>query len=331
MGAAADEPLPLVRASRRDRGRHGLRGRDVLANKGRERGGPYRGGGARDQRGTAGDHAVPRRRAPRRGYQVLERGHALSRRRSSASTHGLRPVSATRVVDAAIDRIRRFIIDNDLGAGARLPSEREFAEVLGASRPTVSQALRTLSLMGLIEIRPGSGAFVARKPATMVTASVNLMLDLEPSSADQLAQLRYWLEAAGANEAARVWAGEDLAEVEKSLRDIRASEGSTSSWMVADTAFHIAIAKASRNRYLADLFEGVHTTVLKYVYEGWVERDEVPEWLAAPSWDEIVAVHTSIFTALAERDDAALSVHLSHHHRLLLDHIAYGQAGTEKA
>lgn len=250
----------------------------------------------------------------------------VKRRPPAASAQGLQPVSVTRVVDAVIDRIRRFIIDEDLGAGARLPSEREFADVLGASRPTVSQALRALSLMGLIEIRPGAGAFVVRKPATMVTASVDLMLDLEPSSADQLAQLRYWLEAAGAAEAARVRVDADLAAVEGALADIRGSEGNTSSWVVADTAFHTAIARAARNRYLADLFEGVHTTVLSYVYERWVERDEVPQWLTTPSWDDLVAVHTSIFTALAERDEAALAAHLSRHHGLLLDHLAHGRA-----
>lgn len=56
--------------------------------------------------------------------------------------------------------------------------------------------------MGLVEIRHGSGAYVVRRPEAMVTASVNLMLDLDRQSVDHLTQLRLWLEGIGIREAA---------------------------------------------------------------------------------------------------------------------------------
>ena len=54
----------------------------------------------------------------------------------------------------------------------------------------------------LAEIRRGSGAYVVRRPETMVTASVSLMLDLDQRSVSELMQLRLWLETLGAREAA---------------------------------------------------------------------------------------------------------------------------------
>ena len=99
----------------------------------------------------------------------------------------------TRVSDEVAEEIRRLIMRENLAEGARLPSERDLAERFGASRPMVSQALRMLSLMGMVEVRRGSGAYVLRHPQAMVTASVTLMLDLDHGSVGDLAELRLWL------------------------------------------------------------------------------------------------------------------------------------------
>jgi GntR family transcriptional repressor for pyruvate dehydrogenase complex len=58
-------------------------------------------------------------------------------------------------------------VDEGLEEGARLPSERGLADRFETSRPTVNQALRRLSLMGMVDIRRGSGVYVLRKPETM--------------------------------------------------------------------------------------------------------------------------------------------------------------------
>jgi GntR family transcriptional regulator len=63
--------------------------------------------------------------------------------------------------EAARDQIVAFIAGQRLGRGARLPTERQLAETLGISRPTVRQALELLESDGLIERRQGSGTYVA--------------------------------------------------------------------------------------------------------------------------------------------------------------------------
>ena len=72
-----------------------------------------------------------------------------SPRPPAADLRGITPLNVTRLSDEVADQIRRLIISEDVAEGARLPSERDLAERFGASRPTVSQALRTLALMGL--------------------------------------------------------------------------------------------------------------------------------------------------------------------------------------
>src|SRR5215472_13788843 len=128
--------------------------------------------------------------------------HPARRRPSAVELAGIEPLVPIRRSDSVAEQIRELIISERIAEGARLPPERELAIRFGASRPTVSQALRSLSLMGLVEIRHGSGAYVIRRPETMVAASVNLMLELDRRSVDHLMRLRLWLETIGASEAA---------------------------------------------------------------------------------------------------------------------------------
>src|ERR1700758_3770295 len=147
------------------------------------------------------------------------------------------PVRVTRLSDELAGQIRRLIVSDDVAEGARLPSERELAERFGASRPTVSQALRTLSLMGLVEIRRGSGAYVLRRPETMVTASVNLMLDLDEHSLDHLMQLRLWLEPLGVEHAATrepPLSGREADGILAALERLGEAAGDPAKWIAED-------------------------------------------------------------------------------------------------
>ena len=78
-----------------------------------------------------------------------------TRRSQPVDLPGIRPVLLPRVSDEVAEQIRRLIVGEQLAEGARLPAERELADRFEVSRPMVSQALRMLALMGLIEIRRG--------------------------------------------------------------------------------------------------------------------------------------------------------------------------------
>jgi GntR family transcriptional repressor for pyruvate dehydrogenase complex len=245
------------------------------------------------------------------------------RRRSSPSRaavidlRGITPLPVTRLSDDVADQIRRLIINENVSEGARLPSERDLAERCGASRPTVSQALRTLSLMGLVEIRRGSGAYVLRRPETMVTTSVNLMLDLDEASVSHLMQLRLWLETLGVQHAVAREPAPDTVETDAmmtALDGLRSAAGRAAEWIAKDTIFHATVVRSAGNPYLAALYESVHTSVLSYEFKHWVETETVPAWLRHSGPDEQVALHEPIARAVIERDaEAARDAVLTHH------------------
>jgi GntR family transcriptional repressor for pyruvate dehydrogenase complex len=249
---------------------------------------------------------------------------AARRRPRPVELAGIRPASPVRRSDDLAGQIRDLIISEDIAEGARLPSERELADRFGASRPTISQALRGLSLMGLVEIRHGSGAYVVRRPESMVTASVSLMLDLDQHSVDHLMQLRLWLESIGAREAAgRLPApGADEAQaLAAASRRLREAGGRTSELIAADTVFHAAIVRGAGNPYLAAVYESVHSAVLSYQLRPWVDSESPPPWLAGGGAARHWALHEPIAAAVLAGDGAAAQDAVAEHHRVMAEHL----------
>jgi GntR family transcriptional regulator, transcriptional repressor for pyruvate dehydrogenase complex len=251
------------------------------------------------------------------------------RRPSAVPLPGISPVATGRRSDDVAAQIRNLIIRERLAEGARLPAERELAERFCASRPTVSQALRSLSLMGLVEIRHGSGAYVVRRPEAMVTASVNLMLDLDRDSAGHLMDLRLWLEETGVREAAERRAGlaatsdaEGLdAAIAAALGRLRDASGTVSELVAADTVFHAAVVRAAANPYLTAIYESVHGAVLSCQLRSWVDTDSAPLWLRHGGPEHQWALHEPIAAAVLAGDADAARAAVSRHHEAMLAHL----------
>jgi DNA-binding FadR family transcriptional regulator len=98
-----------------------------------------------------------------------------------ASGPTFRPVRRVRSFDDVVEQVRRSIVDGDIEAGDRLPSERDLAEQFGVSRATLREALRALEALGLLEIRRGAqgGAFAVDATSDRLVVQVRELLALE--------------------------------------------------------------------------------------------------------------------------------------------------------
>jgi GntR family transcriptional repressor for pyruvate dehydrogenase complex len=200
-----------------------------------------------------------------------------------------------------------------------LPSERELASQLGASRPIVAQALRTLSMMGLVDIRPGSGAYVMRRPEHLIAQSMQLMMEVNDDSLDHLLDLRLLLEDRGTSLATSNSTAEDVARVRGALERMTAA-GSAASWVAADALFHAAIVRAGQNKYMAMMFEAVHNAAVSNTYRAWIESGETPDWLLSGA-DRPDEVHIAMLEALENRDAMAMRECVHSHHSAMLAHL----------
>jgi GntR family transcriptional regulator, transcriptional repressor for pyruvate dehydrogenase complex len=86
------------------------------------------------------------------------------------------------VATQAADGIRAMIIDGRLRPGDVLPSERQLAVELRISRPTVRQAISSLTAMNILEVRPGGGTFVTDLTPRSLSAPLRFLLQVDPRS-----------------------------------------------------------------------------------------------------------------------------------------------------
>jgi GntR family transcriptional repressor for pyruvate dehydrogenase complex len=228
------------------------------------------------------------------------------------------PVAAEEIAG----QIGHLIVSARLPEGARLPSERDLAQLTGASRPTVSQAIRILIVRGLAESRRGSGAYVRRKPESSLAATVSLMLSLDRESVTHLNDLRLWLESDGITQAIRLSTPAEVDAGEAALRRLAASAGDTSAWISADTNFHATLVRASHNPYLASIYESVHETLINYEYRSWIDCGTVPAWLRPGEAARLTALHAPILAAVRDRDEEAGRIAVRRHHDVMSEHLA---------
>ena len=242
----------------------------------------------------------------------------------------MREGTAPRAAEDIAAQIQGRIISGDLHEGARLPSERDLATVFATSRPTVSQAIRILVVRGLVESRRGSGAYVTRRPEAELTTTVSLMLDLNQESVQHLSELRLQLETTGIEWAIERATADQVDAGKAALEQMRDSAGYAAAWMSADTQFHSVLVRASRNPYLASLFESVHSTLLDYEYQAWVKKGTVPVWLRKTQAAAQIALHEPILEAVRRRDVRLARQAVLRHHDAMAQHLqtVVGSRGT---
>src|ERR1051326_3600983 len=101
------------------------------------------------------------------------------RRITDRPPHGMdiEPIKSTRIYEEIVRQIKTMISEGRLKSGDQLPPERDLAEKFVVSRTSVREALRALESVGLIEIRPGEGAFVKEVSVEALVEPLALVLD----------------------------------------------------------------------------------------------------------------------------------------------------------
>ncbi len=170
---------------------------------------------------------------------------------------GRRPFERTSVIDGLVAEFKGKIASGELKDGDMLASQDELARTMGVSRTSLREALIRLSLMGLIEMRHGSGTFVRVTRPQAFMNSLSSLLIMDRASAAELLQARFHVESAVAALAASNATGEDI-DLLRSLVDLMEkhhSVGNNDDFVALDTQFHMAIAESSKNRVLMKVVE----------------------------------------------------------------------------
>ncbi|WAC49913.1 FadR/GntR family transcriptional regulator [Asticcacaulis sp. SL142] len=159
------------------------------------------------------------------------------------------------------DRLYRRVADKMIAAiqegeyvpGCKLPAERDLAETLGVSRPTIREAMIALEIMGVVEIRDRSGIYVLNGDnRAIVETSTPAVVDLSVG-AFELLEARIFVEGAAAGLAAETATPDDIDFLKQCLAEMMDSDPLVRE--LADRSFHMRIAAMSNNSALAAAVE----------------------------------------------------------------------------
>lgn len=172
----------------------------------------------------------------------------------------------SRVADDAADRIRSLAEELGLRPGDRFPPERDLALRLGMGRTSIREGLRTLTMLGFVEVIPSKGVFLTADAAAPIARLVHDWLRTHRGSIRDLVELREALETQAAALAATRREPPDLDRMCRALDGMRdACQPDDSELFVRyDDAFHDAIAQAGRNPLLRKSLAAITTEVSTY-------------------------------------------------------------------
>jgi len=211
-------------------------------------------------------------------------------------------VQTEKLSQSVVRQVELLILRGILRPGERLPSERELAERMEVSRPSLREAVADLSERGLLVARPNAGIYVADVlGSAFAPALVDLFARHDEAVFDYLA-FRRDIEGLAAERAARLGSDTDLAVVDAVFRKMEAAHGKRdpSDEAGLDAEFHMAIIEASHNVVMLHMLRSMFDLLRQGVF---YNRQML--FRARTTRDVLLDQHRAINAALQARDPAA--------------------------
>jgi GntR family transcriptional regulator, uxu operon transcriptional repressor len=164
----------------------------------------------------------------------------------------LQAVEPKRLYRQIADQIAQLIASGEFPAGSRLPAERELAVSLGVSRTSVREAIISLEMSRLVEVRVGTGIFVTSQNAAAHRTSA----DSGPGPFELL-DARKLIEGEIAVMAAKNGKTDDFEALARSVEKLETLTDDFAAREAVDREFHLRIAKATGNSSLELVVEGL--------------------------------------------------------------------------
>ncbi len=209
------------------------------------------------------------------------------------------------IVEAIAQGLIRYIAENRLQPGDRLPSERKLAEMVGASRLPLREAVCVLKGLGLVEAKHGKGVFVKRLDLGTLFGMLSPLLKTQADvDLDHLFQARLYLEKSIAEVAAAHRTEDNLQALGHALEGMRRNLHNRRAYVRHDLDFHQELARSSGNPifhvFMASILDLLRE--LQFLYQDSVEFREAA-----------IAEHQAVFDAVALADGPRASDAMRQH------------------
>lgn len=226
---------------------------------------------------------------------------------AAVSAAGLTRIDSRResVTTEVSRKLLEYLLAGHFQPGDRLPSERRLAEALGVGRSVVREALKSLTLLGLVDVRQGSGTYLKSTESDLLPKVIEWGLLLGAKRTRDLVEARRYLEVVVAGLAAERRDQSDIDDLGRQLKSMQAAEGDKEAFVAADVEFHIRVAEAARNETLFQIMTSVRSLL-----RVWISRvmDRPDAQMAATA-----AEHAPIYDAIKAGDVQAARTAMEQH------------------
>lgn len=205
------------------------------------------------------------------------------------------------------DYLSDGILSGEMRPGDKLPSDRSLSAHFGVGRTSIREALKVLSVLGLIDILPGQGTFITADSSNFFMTPLSWTFLMGERNLNNIIDVRNVLEIEGAKLAAMHASEKDLEELSLIFkRSSRAYlDGNLQAFLDYDLDFHLAIAQCSQNPIIHNLLLTARKLVRLISKSGMVNLTQLKD-----IFEEL----TMIYNAIIARDplEAArtMSLHL---------------------
>lgn len=217
-----------------------------------------------------------------------------------SNTSNLRPIpKKVGLVEDVIQEISNYILEGILEGtvkiGSKMPSERELAQTLGVGRSTLREAVKVLTMLGLMEVRPGQGTFITDGSSDFYAAPLAWGLLIGERSIGELIEVRSLLDCEAARLAAQRATSAEVESLRLEYEKMTEAMENTDAveFGAADVRFHLTIATAAHN---AVVFQTMRT--IRRLLEMWISKVLVDMESLSLTLDE----HRDVYECIRNQD-----------------------------
>ena len=227
----------------------------------------------------------------------------------------LEPIEQNTMTELVAQRLVALLSDGTLKPGDKLPPERELARNLNVGRTTVREALKLLTLSGLLEAKRGDGTYVRQEFTSFLSKQIEWPILLNIQEVDMIVEVREGLEAKAARLAAERATPEEIEKIGVFRQLLEIEDRDIERETDLDLEFHHAIANASHNELLCRLMLSLHNILRQYI----ALSNQMTHRL-----ETTIAEHQAIYDAIAARDPAMAE-------QAMMEHLAISKTWILKA
>ena len=207
-----------------------------------------------------------------------------------------------------VARILELIRTGSLRAGDRLPPERELIEIFGISRPSLREALRALSMLGVVNSLHGGGAYVSDLEARTLLAPLDFYMSLTKANFADAFDSRRVIEIEIARRAAARATPADIQDLRGIIEAHKSVQDDPVGFRILDTRLHERLSEIAGNAVLQRIAYGLYNLGLDF--QNFDRRTRNEPGLIAQSTADHVRIAAGIAAHDSDHAAEAMSEHI---------------------